>query len=199
MNIKKFLTDKNKSILYVLSGISASGKTTLAKKMQKDFKYNLLSLDNYKEKIYENYGFKNNMERKILLNMAKNEFQSDIIKLARTNQNIIIEYPFDITWQNFFDYIGNEYNYLIVIVNCNTRTFEDIWTSRIERDSNEKLRPLSLTAKAYIKDILYENNGKLNDMYKKEKEIEYIDSKYTSLKGDYVFNDLQVMKIFVLY
>lgn len=182
------------SALYIVSGISGSGKTTLAKKMQEKLKCEIFSLDTYKEQVYEEYGFKNDIERMILWNMAKNEFQAETITLARTKKSVIVEYPFDVSWQKFFNYLSETYNYTLVIVNCTKRSFDDIWKSRIERDSNKELRPLCLTAKAYIRNELYENNCKINDNYKVNKALEYMMGKYTSLDGDYVITDFEMMK-----
>lgn len=186
---------KSNCILYIISGISASGKTTLAKTMQEKLNCKLFSLDLYKEQVYEEYGFKNEIERITLWNMAKYKFQAEITTIARNQENIIVEYPFDVTWQEFFNYLSDKYNYILVIVNCMTRNFDDIWKSRVERDCNQDLRPLCLTAKAYIKNELYESNDKINDNYKTKKGLEYFESKYTSLDGDYIISDGEMIKI----
>lgn len=177
------------SILIIVTGISSSGKTTLGNKIRNETKLNLLSLDKYKVEAYEKYGFKNNEEKQILREMAICKLKSEMILLMREGKSLIIEYPFDITWQIFFDYIVKEYNYKTVIINCNLRSFEDIWNSRAIRDNNFEVRPKCLTAKAYIKNQLYESSDKINDNYKKIKYQEYINGKYTSLKGDYILNE----------
>ncbi len=176
-------------ILIIITGISSAGKTTLGNKIKNETKLHLLSLDTYKVDAYEKYGFKNNEEKQILRNMAICQMKGDMILLMREGKSLIIEYPFDNTWQIFFDYIVKEYNYKSVIINCNSRPFEDIWNSRANRDNNFNIRPKCLTAKAYIKDKLYQSSDKINDNYKQLKYQEYINNKYTSLKGDYIFNE----------
>lgn len=122
--------------------------------------------------------------------MAIYQMKADMFLLMRENRSFIIEYPFDSTWQEFFDNIIKDYDYKSVIINCNSRTFEDIWKAREMRDSNANTRPKCLTAQAYIKGELYISNNKLNDNYKQLKRKEYIEGKYSSLKGDYIFNDI---------
>lgn len=184
-----------KPTVIVVTGISASGKTTLAKKMKNILNCELLSLDDYKVNIYERFGFKNDYERKILWNMAKNYFQIDVICALQSKKNVIVEYPFDSKWQDFFNVITQNYGYKLIIVNCNTRDFEDIWEIRVKRDSDSTQRPLCLTASVYVKDVIYEPNGKLCDSYKMLKSKEYTDGKYTSLKGDYIFTDIEIGKM----
>ena len=181
----------NKTLI-IISGISSSGKTTYAKKINELYNYEILSLDDYKEYYYEKYGFVSEIERKNLWNLAKKTYIAEIIANCRQNKTIIVEYPFDTSWQVVFYYIKNEYNYDIYIINCNSRNFDDIWNSREDRDSICIDRPKCLTASKYIKGVLYENNGKLNEEYKEKKRMEYINNKYTSLNGDYVISDSKI-------
>lgn len=180
------------STLIIITGMAASGKSTLARKISEKYKYLLLSMDDYKVNIYEKYGFISETERKRLKNLAKETFCADIILYMRKNQTIIIEYPFDQSWQKFFNYITKKYQYKSIIINCNSRYFEDIWNCRVKRDSECIEREKSLTARKYIKDILYESNNKLNDEYKEIKRKEYRDNKYTSIVGDIIISDKDI-------
>lgn len=181
-----------KSHLIIVTGMAASGKSTLANKISKEYKYPLLSMDDYKVDTYEKYGFVSELERNNLYNLAKETFCADIISYMRKGLTIIIEYPFDISWQSFFDYIIDQYKYKSIIINCNTRDFEDIWNSRVKRDSECINRSKCLTASKYIKDILYESNNKLNDTYKEIKRKEYKDNKYTSISGNISISDRDI-------
>lgn len=183
-----------KSSLIIVTGVSASGKSTLANKISEEYKYPLLSMDDYKIKFYEKYGFISEFERKNLWNLAKKMFCADIISYVRKRQTIIIEYPFDVSWQSFFDYITKQYKYKTVIINCNSRNFDDIWKSRLKRDLDYTNRSKCLTASRYIKDTLYESNEKLNNNYKEIKKKEYENNKYTSIFGNIVISDRELFR-----
>lgn len=178
-------------MVIIVTGISCSGKTTLAKKLGERYGYNVLSLDDYKVELYEKYGFLNETERCNLWDTARNLFCADIIKRCRGGETFIVEYPFDYTWREFFDYLKEQYETTLFVVNCNSRSFNDIWNSRVLRDGslNDEVRPLCLTASKYIKDSVYESNEKLNTNYKGKKHAEYMDGKYTCIVGDYVVSD----------
>lgn len=183
-----------KSSLIIVTGVSASGKSTLANKISEEYKYPLLSMDDYKIKFYEKYGFISEFERKNLWNLAKKMFCTDIISYVRKRQTIIIEYPFDVSWQSFFDYITKQYKYKTVIINCNSRNFDDIWKSRLKRDLDYTNRSKCLTASRYIKDTLYESNEKLNNNYKEIKKKKYENNKYTSIFGNIVISDRELFR-----
>lgn len=180
-------------LLIIVSGVSFSGKTTLAKDLGRKYYYQVLSMDKYKVDVYDEYGFENEYERKILLEAARDMFQADIIKHARLGRSFIVECSFDKTWQEFFNYVANKYDYNTLIINCSSRSFDDIWKSRVESDSLCTDRNKCLTASKYIKGKVYENNGKLNDIYKFEKKREYDEGKYTSLQGDLVITDADLL------
>lgn len=180
--------------LIIVTGISASGKTTLATKLKEKLKFKYFALDTYKTMMYEQYGFYNETERSILWNLSKNLFELDILKEMRKGKNLILDYPFDKSWNSFFESVSKTYDYTIIVINCNTRCFDDIWESRVSRDSSNK-REKCLTAQAYIKNRLYESNNKLNDEYREIKRQEYINEKYTQIKGDKILTDLEVYGI----
>ena len=177
--------------LVIITGISASGKTTLSHKISnKPF-----SFDNYKILFYEKYGFTSEEERKRLWSLAKQAFIKDLELNLFNNLDTVIEYAFDSSWQSIFNNLKDKYNCDLIVINCNTRDFDDIWESRCSRDSNILVRHKSLTASAYIKDKLYISNGKLNLKYKEIKRKEYLNSKYTSLKGDRDYTDIEILNI----
>lgn len=194
-NEQNNILENSKSFLIIITGIAASGKSTLANKINKKYKYPLLSMDDYKVDLYEKYGFISESERKRLWNLAKETFCADIISYMRKGQTIIIEYLFDKSWQEFFNYITEQYQYKSIVINCNSRNFDDIWNSRVKRDSECIERPKCLTASKYIKDVLYESNNKLNDEYKEIKRKEYSDNKYTSIVGDIIISDIDIKDV----
>lgn len=185
----------NKNTLIIFTGMSATGKTTLAgmlKEKYTNIKY--LALDDFKESVYEQYGFCNDSERKVLWNLAKQMFQIALTKEMRESNIIIVDYAFDKSWNEFFENMSKTYRYKRVVVNFNTRDFESVWESRVNRDESSE-RPKCLTASAYIKDKLYVSNGKINDEYKEVKRKEYEEGKYTNIEGDIVISDKKLVNM----
>lgn len=175
--------------LIVVTGISGSGKTTLAQKLEAVSGFHYLALDDFKVKVYERYGFLTEEERILLRKMAVCEFSAEILQSARSNESLIIDYPFSQEWQSLFDYVRQQYDYRIVVVNCNTRNFEDIWADRIARDSDFSVREKSLTAAKYVRDELYVPDGHNTNSYKKIKQEQYENNKYCRIVGDVAFTD----------
>lgn len=188
----KLMLDNLESSLIIITGMAGSGKTTLANKIVEKYKYLLLSMDDYKVELYEKYGFINEVERKRLWNLAKETFCAEIIFYMRQRKTIIVEYPFDETWQDFFDLITKQYQYKSIVIKCDSREFDDIWTSRVKRDLESNKRPKCLTASKYIKDVLYESNNKLSDENREKKRRAYKENKYTSIKGDIIISDKDI-------
>lgn len=182
----------NHKTIFIVTGISGSGKTTLSRRLSEYLQCPLLSFDDYKLKLYERYGFRTDQERKRLWEQAKRLYQVDILRMTG---NLIIEYPFDTSWQKFFDLFSNDFGYTVVCVYCNSREFEDIWQARVQRDSDILQRPRCLTASAYVCGELYVSNGKLNAQYKEKKRLQYLNDKYTSIVGDYVITDAALSQI----
>ena len=183
------MTNREKTLI-IITGISSSGKTTLAKQLNEKYGLQTYSLDDYKVQCYEKTGFYNEQERLILRQQAIQNFKTDIIKHIRTGSSLVCEYPFTLEWQEFFDYIKEYYKYNIIVVNCNTKPFEDIWNLRIRRDRELIDRHPSLTASAYIKyKTFVPAVTKFTAEYKQLKEQEYITDKYCKLSGDFVISD----------
>lgn len=185
--------------LIVVTGISSSGKSTLSRKLRDKLNdklfVDLFSVDNFKEEIYEEIGFRNEIERQVLKTYALSKFKTSIICSMRKNVDVvIIEYVFDLSWQEFFNSVCDIYGYTLVIINCISRSFEDIWESKVKRDSNFNVRPKCLTAGAYIKDKLFVPKADLySDEYKEIHRVEYNTNLYTSLEGDYIINDNEAL------
>lgn len=175
--------------------MSASGKTTLAKKIGKKHNLKVLSVDNYKVELYTKYGFINETEKNILNNAAKQIFIADMFKMARTGKNFIAEYPFDCQWQETFDLMCTQYAYKLIVINCNSTDFETIWKRRMNRDVYLRdERHKSLVANKYISEQEWEfANNKFDFKSKQKHEQDYNEGKYHKLQGDVNFTDLDFL------
>lgn len=176
----------NEKALIVITGISGSGKTTILndiKKLNISKGTKFFEVDTYKVKEYTEYGFNNLTEKEILKKKAIDTFKADVIKTARNGANIVLDYPFNKEWQTFFDYLHIEYGYLILVVNCNDRTFEDIWSHKVSRDSDSSKRHKSLISKMYIDDNHYEETDELSDSNRSIEKGNYDTKYYNSIQG----------------
>lgn len=99
-----------------------------------------------------------------------------------------MEYPFAVKWQPFFDYIRDEYGYRLVVVNCNSRNFEDIWRNKIYRDFNTDIRHPALESDMFLGKDNWSSNVECSDDYKNKLHDMFINNYYNSIKGDVVYS-----------
>lgn len=78
----------------IISGSPATGKTTLAKAIQSKLKYELITKDQFKEKLFESDGRSNIIHNSWYENEAKSLFRSEIRDKINKNKSIIIESNF---------------------------------------------------------------------------------------------------------
>ena len=90
------------SKLIIITGISGTGKTTLAKILYNKIESStLLSFDTLTENIYDIVGFKNKTEKKSLKQLNTNIYKSLIEEcMKRKDEIIILEKPFKIEWKD---------------------------------------------------------------------------------------------------
>lgn len=96
--------------LIIITGVSGTGKTTLAKILHKKLENSiLLSYDEFSEKISDMIGFKNKEQKKHLCYL-KTEMYKKLIEecMGRKDEIIILEKPFKIEWRVFFYLFGKK-------------------------------------------------------------------------------------------
>ena len=186
-NLQQLINYLNKErVMIIITGISGSGKTTLLYKLKNSLvKQNVFygEVDSYKIKEYEKYSFCNITEKNILKNIAIETFKADVIQKARHGVNMVLDYPFNHKWQEFFNYIRSEYKYTIVVVNCNSRSFDDIIRKKIVRDADDSTRHKSLICSRYINDTYYCISDELSDDGIKKQQELYDSGYYNVIHG----------------
>lgn len=183
--------------LFIITGISGSGKSTLAKELSLKYGYQVRCLDDYKVDVYTMYEFNNEFERLILRDLAITQFKADLILCLRSGLNAILDYQFTDEWQDWFSSISSQYGYNLLVVNCNTEDFEVIWGRKIARDADVCLRHPCLTTKTcYNHDNVV--RASLDEANKDKHYKDYMSGKYTSLKGDFIYDDKQFRELFEL-
>ena len=77
--------------LIIVSGFPGTGKTTLSKELLKKYNYSFLSKDLFKEKLFEEYGFKSKEEKKELDKKAEQMFFEKLKNNVDNNVDTIID------------------------------------------------------------------------------------------------------------
>lgn len=193
MEFTELLSQKN--ILIVVTGISCSGKTTLANKIKGFVKDAILiSGDDYKVELYNQYGFNDKHEKAVLRELALAKFRAEIMLYARTGLPLIIDYQFDLTWSRFLHFIRDRYSYTTIVIQCQSLSFDELWERRLKRDFNSLLRDRCLTASKYFLETgEYERDeSKYDEISRIAHRESYESGKYTELKGHYTFQDNEI-------
>ena len=159
--------------LIIISGISGTGKTTLAKKMyQKLENSTLISLDILAENIYDIMGFKDKSQKKSLRLIYRKVYKMLIEEaMKRDDEVVIVEYPFKKEWITFFEKMISKYNYQVYTMHLFAKDFETIWKRLNIRESSIERHPSH-----YLQEYNFRN---------KEKYEPYFEYDYNGLKKEY--------------
>ena len=80
---------ENSKYLILVMGLPASGKTTIAKRLANEFGLHYIGKDEYKIKMYEEYGFSSTEEKKALDDRSEELMYSDLCSLMG-RENIVV-------------------------------------------------------------------------------------------------------------
>lgn len=173
--------------LIIITGISGTGKTTLAKNLNIKIEDSiLLSYDELSEKISDIIGFKNK-EQKDHLYSLKLKIYKELIEecMQREDEVIILEKPFKIEWKDYFESLIVKYKYDVFTINVFAKDFETIWQRLIKRETKKEERH-----PAHYLDSYYYNK---KDTYTPFFEYNYNSSKYNYDK--FLYNSLNIGKV----
>lgn len=122
--------------LMIITGVSGSGKTTLAKYIQSKIEnVTLITLDTIFEAICDTIGFQNRKGKKRNCTIAK-KCVKDMIEecMKRKDEIIMVDYPFEASWENFFKKVSSKYEYDVLTVKLYAENFERQWERTSTRD-----------------------------------------------------------------
>lgn len=160
--------------LIIITGVSGTGKTTLARILYKKLENSiLLSYDEFSEKIYDIIGFKNK-EQKEHLYYLKIEMYKKLIEecMQREDEIIILEKPFKIEWKDFLKNLITKYEYKTYTINIFAKDFETIWNRLLKRESLKEERHPAHYLNSYY--------------YKKRNEYKpFFEYQYDAFKSEY--------------
>lgn len=141
--------------LIILSGPAGSGKSVLSAQLSLRTLIEVISLDDVKVEKYKQYGFITETERKLIRQLAVREFCARVIDHVITGKSMIVEYPFEEKWNEFFQYISTEYHYKLILVKCE-RPLEDLLNESVKRYSELTKREPCLISEKYLSDEAYQ-------------------------------------------
>lgn len=183
-------------VLVLVNGVPASGKSTLAEKLAKRYPLVLYSLDAYKARLYNKFGFRSNMERLVLRQNAIDKMKSSIWQASNLGISMIVEYPFDTSWERYFREVCYTNHYCLVVINCVQRTAEDILNTVEERYINPDIdREPSLQASKFVDGEILESRWIGRERYMAKLKEHLAHSIYTKIKGDYTVTDTFVYQL----
>ena len=169
-----------KKYLILVTGLPASGKTTIATHLAKDLGLQYVGKDQYKIEMYEKYGFSSAKEKKILNEKSEEIMYSKLYALLQNGENVVFD-----KWickdYSRIDAIVKELGLEVVVIylNCKVEVAVRRYNSRI--DSGERHIGLSLKNKyPYVKgysEVAYmtlEEMQQRDELYKEKTFGNYI-------------------------
>ena len=195
--------DKKKTYLILVTGLPASGKTTIATHLAKDLGLQYVGKDQYKIEMYEKYGFSSAKEKKILNEKSEGRMYSKLYALLQNGENVVFD-----KWickdYSRIDAIVKELGLEVVVIylNCKVEVAVRRYNSRI--DSGERHIGLSLKNKyPYVKgysEVAYmtlEEMQQRDELYKEKTFGNYILEVSTDNMDESIYN-YQKIKDFIL-
>lgn len=160
--------------LIIITGISGTGKTTLAKELYNKIENStLLSGDIIFENIYDIVGFKNKAEKKSLKSLNISIYKRLLKEcMKRKDEVIILEYPFKVNWKPYLDQLSNQYEYEVFTINLFTNNFDKLFDNLLKREMSKTDRHPSHYLTSY-------------SPKKRESYEPFFEFKYDTLKQEY--------------
>lgn len=122
--------------IILVQGMTCLGKSTLCKQLENDLpNCKRFSLDDYKEQMWDKFGFNSVEQREHLTKRARELFYSDIREVLRCKvyDYVLIEYVFtDKLWDEFLSNLGNYSSYIktLYLKPLDLKEHEEVWKSR---------------------------------------------------------------------
>ncbi|MBU3144702.1 AAA family ATPase [Clostridium sp. CF012] len=129
------------NLMIIVTGASATGKTTLSKNLANKFKLTVMNKDEIKELLFDYLGTKDE-EWAMKLGMTSFELLYMFTeKLCQTGKTFIIEGNFENKYATkFFCDIKSRYNYKVLQIYCHARV-EVLYDRYIKRDNSGDRHP----------------------------------------------------------
>lgn len=152
------------NLMIIVTGASATGKTTLSKNLANEFKIPVINKDEIKELLFDYLGAKNE-EWAIKLGMSSFELLYLFVnKLCQTGKTFIVEGNFENKYATkTFSDIKSKYNYKVLQIYCHAQV-EVLYDRYMKRDNSGERHPghiMQLSGLEEFKSRVYNKNFKL--------------------------------------
>lgn len=175
----------------LLAGSPGTGKSYFAKWIQKEIPgFHETSIDVYKEKLYDEYGFDNPDEKTQLDNKAYKLFYQSVEEFMKENKSIISDYPFSYRQHDTLQKLAKKYDFQIITITLRAN-LDILYERQKERDLDPE-RHLGHVMNHYHKGDVLEDRSKI-DIQKTKAEYEAFNKKrdYANFKlGKTIFLDV---------
>lgn len=120
--------------IILLAGFPATGKTYLAKVIKSYYPHGMyIAQDDFKELLYDTIGFATLVEKEKVVELSREMFYQTIKMSLKSNQLLLLDYPFSYKQVNFLDEIAanNEVNIMTIRL---TGDLDVLYDRRVQRD-----------------------------------------------------------------
>lgn len=146
--------------LLLLAGSPGTGKTYLDNLIRKEIPgFKESSIDVFKEKLYDNYGFDDLKERTQLDNKAYELFYKEVAKLMEETKSIISDYPFSFRQRDTLKRLADRYEFQIITITL-VADFDILYQRRLKRGKDSQ-RHLGHVMTHYHKGDCLEDRNKI--------------------------------------
>ena len=162
--------------MLLLAGCPGTGKSYLAKLICEaipDY-FNEVSIDLFKEQLYESKGFDNPSEKTELDNQAYNMFYQNVASFMQKGQSIISDYPFSYRQHDTLEKLANKYHFQVITITLTCDS--DILYERQRKRDLDPDRPLGFIMNHYHKGDTLTDRTKM-DIQKTKQEFESFNKK----------------------
>lgn len=180
---------ENSKYLILVTGLPASGKTTISKRLVDEFGVQYIGKDEYKIKMYEEYGFSSTEEKKALDNRSEELMYSDL-HLLLDQANIVVFDKWICKDFSRIDAVAKLRNAKVIVIylTCDA----DIATKRYNNRIFDGTRHIGLSLKnkyPYIQDESEIKYASIEEM-KKRKEF-YAEKSFGDYRLEISTNDIE--------
>lgn len=143
-------------IMILVSGMAATGKTTIATKISKELRLPLVCYDNIATKTKEimNKDCENTDLKHLLSNIPYELFWFNLEEILKTSSSVIADYIFSEQCNDILSRFAEKYGYKIISVHCDAK-YETAYERYIERSINTKdntdIRPSNIDFERFSK------------------------------------------------